>query len=74
MKIYKETQEIICDEAPWAFTHYYRWYVQKQPYVRDYHPHPVWTHDVSKTWIDRALGPTAARTLFSKDALARVFE
>jgi ABC-type transport system substrate-binding protein len=73
MKIYKDAQEIICDEAPWAFTHYYRWYVQHQPYVRDYRPHPISTNEVSRTWIDRALGPTAARTFFSKDALARVF-
>lgn len=73
MAIYKEAQQIICDDAPWAFTNYYRWYVQHQPYVRDTHPHPVWTIEARHTWMDRALGPTAARALFSKDALARVF-
>lgn len=74
MAIYKEAQQIICDDAPWAFTNYYRWYVQHQPYVRDSHPHPVWTVDASRSWIDRAMGPMASRTFFSKDALARVFE
>lgn len=67
MRLYKEAQELICDEAPWAFTNYYRWYVQRQPYVRSYKVHPVWTHDVSRTWIDRALGPTASRTFFTRD-------
>jgi ABC-type transport system substrate-binding protein len=72
--IYKDAQRIICDDAPWAFTNYYRRYVQWQPYVRDFRSHPLWYNEVSKVWLDRALGPTAARTFFSKDALARVFE
>jgi ABC-type transport system substrate-binding protein len=70
--LYREAQEIVCDEAPWAFTYYYRWYVQRQPYLRDYRSHPVWSSDFTRSWLDRALGPTAARTIFSKDALANV--
>jgi ABC-type transport system substrate-binding protein len=71
-KAYGEAQEIICDEAPWAFTHYYRFFAQWHPYVRDYRPHPIWTTDATRTWVDRAAGPTAARALFSGDALAKL--
>jgi len=69
-KIYGEAQEIICDEAPWAFTHYYRYFTQWQPYVRGFRPHPMWNYDHRTTWLDRAAGPVAARALFSRDALA----
>ncbi len=71
-KTYGEAQEIICDEAPWAFTHYYRFFVQWQPYVRDYRPHPTWTLDAARVWLDHAAGPLATRALFSGDALAKL--
>jgi ABC-type transport system substrate-binding protein len=72
-KIYREAQEIICDEAPWAFTHYYRFYAQWHPYVHDYKPHPMWTTDPTRTWIDRTAGRIAARSIFTGDALAKLF-
>jgi ABC-type transport system substrate-binding protein len=72
-KIYGEAQEIICDEAPWAFTHYYRFYAQWQPYVHGYKPHPTWTTDPKQVWLDRAAGPVAARAIFRGDALAKLF-
>lgn len=72
MKTYGEAQEIICDEAPWAFTHSYRFFAQWHPYVHDYRPHPIWTTDATRTWVDRAVGPVAARALFSGDALAKL--
>jgi peptide/nickel transport system substrate-binding protein len=71
-KTYGEAQEIICDEAPWAFTYYYRFYAQWHPYVRDYHSHPMWTTDPTRVWIDRVAGPVAGRALFSGDALAKL--
>ena len=72
-KTYREAQVIICDEAPWAFTHYYRFYAQWHPYVHDYKPHPMWTTDPTRTWIDRTTGKIAARSIFSGDALAKLF-
>lgn len=72
-KIYGEAQEIICDEAPWAVTHYYRFYAQWHPYVHDYKPHPMWTTDPTRTWVDRLSGPIASRAIFSGDALAKIF-
>ena len=71
-KLYSEAQEIICDEAPWAFTHFYRFYAQWHPYLHDYRPHPMWTSDLRSTWVDRATGPLAARALFSGDAMAKL--
>ena len=72
-KLYSEAQVIICDEAPWAFTHYYRFYAQWHPYVHDYKPHPMWTTDPTRVWIDRTAGPIAARSIFTGDALAKLF-
>ncbi len=71
-KIYDEAQSILIDDAPWAFTAYYRWYVQKQPYVRDYDPHPMWTHEATRAWLDRAAGPIGARAIFRRDKIAGV--
>lgn len=71
-KIYSEAQQIICDDAPWAFTHYYRFYAQWHPYVHDYRPHPMWTTDATRTWVDRTGSSLASRTLFSTDALAKL--
>lgn len=66
-KYYDEAQKILIDDAPWAFSFYYRWYVQWQPYVRDYRAHPVWTNEVSRTWLDRTTGPVAARAMLPDD-------
>jgi len=71
-KIYGEAQAILCDEAPWAFTHSYRHFTAWQPYVHGFRPHPLWNLDVSRTWLDRVAGPVAARALFSHDAVAKL--
>jgi len=52
--LYGEANRIVCDDAPWAFTHNYRFYIVHQGYVRDYRAHPVWPENVGKTWLDRA--------------------
>jgi len=67
MKLYREAQEIVCDDAPWAFTYFYRWYVQKQAYVKNYRSHALWTNDVTTTWIDHARGPAGAQAMLSND-------
>ena len=77
MRLTSEAQRILVDEAPWAFTYGYRFYVQQQPYVRESAPHPVWSAELSHTWLDRAAGPVAARALFgggARGALASVLE
>lgn len=72
-KAYSEAEQIICDDAPWAVTHHYRFYAQWHPYVRDYHAHASWTTDPTRVWIDRLAGKTASRSIFSGDALAKIF-
>jgi ABC-type transport system substrate-binding protein len=52
--LYHEADEILCDEAPWAFSHGQHDYVMRQPYVRGFEPHPVWPFDVRRVWLDRA--------------------
>jgi ABC-type transport system substrate-binding protein len=54
--LYREANEILCDEAPWAFAFAYHFYDVRQPYVRGFRPHPVWPMDVSRVWIDRSEG------------------
>jgi ABC-type transport system substrate-binding protein len=51
--LYREANELLCDEAPWAFAYSYHWYDVHQPYVRGFTPHPVWGLDVSRVWLDR---------------------
>jgi len=52
--MYREASTIVCDEAPWAFTFGYHFFNLRQPYVRDFAPHPVWPLVATRTWIDRA--------------------
>ncbi len=72
-RLTSEAQRILVDEAPWAFTYGYQWYVQQQAYVRDQRQHPVWSLDATKAWIDRASGPVSARRLFGREAFASIF-
>ncbi len=73
MRLYSAAQAIICDEAPWAFIYNYRFYAQWHPYVHDYKPHPMWTTDPTRVWVDRVAGPIAARSIFTGNALTKLF-
>jgi len=59
--LYRTANSILCDEAPWAFSYGQHDLVMRQPYVRDFEPHPVWPFDVRRVWLDRA--DAAARAL-----------
>jgi ABC-type transport system substrate-binding protein len=59
MALYREANEVLCDQAPWAFAYSYHFFDVRQPYVRGFKPHPVWTLDVSQVWIDRPLSVLA---------------
>jgi ABC-type transport system substrate-binding protein len=54
--LYREANQILCDEAPWAFAYAYHFFDVRQPYVRGFKPHSVWTLDVSRVWLDRPPG------------------
>src|SRR5437016_5414578 len=55
-RLYDQAVEIVCDDAPWAFTHYNHFFEIRQPYVRGYRPHPIFQMNVGRAWIDRASG------------------
>jgi peptide/nickel transport system substrate-binding protein len=61
--LYREANEILCDEAPWAFSHGQHDVVIRQPYVHGFEPHPVWPFDVRRVWLDRERAAT--RTLLA---------
>jgi ABC-type transport system substrate-binding protein len=65
-RLTSDAQRILVEDAPWAFTYGYRAFVQQQPYVRELPPHPVWSVELTKTWLDRAAGPVASRALFGR--------
>lgn len=52
--LYHEASDILCDEAPWAFTWAQRDFIMRQPYVHGFAAHPVWPFDVRGVWLDRA--------------------
>ena len=59
-RLYARAEQIVCDDAPWAFEYVHRLYHLHQPYVRGYRLHPVWSEDVSDVWLDRE-GDVGAR-------------
>lgn len=69
-RLYSEAQQILRDDTPWAFTENYRSYTQRQAYLRGYHAHPMWMHDLSRAWLDRSAAPIAAGAIFSGRGLA----
>ncbi|MFO0739869.1 MAG: ABC transporter substrate-binding protein [Labilithrix sp.] len=68
-KLIHDAQGMLIDDAPWAFTTTFRYYTQRQPYLKDHKTHPMWQHDLRAVWLDRAAGPVGARALFSPNAL-----
>ncbi len=52
--LYREANELLCDEAPWAFSYGRHDFVMRQPYVRGFERNPVWPFDVRRVWLDRA--------------------
>lgn len=64
---YADAERILVDQAPWAFTHSYRWYNVHQPYVKEWRVHAVWSYDLMHTWLDRAADVIAIGTPFSGD-------
>ncbi|MFO0667871.1 MAG: ABC transporter substrate-binding protein [Polyangiaceae bacterium] len=63
--LYDQASELICDEAPWAFTYAVRFFNLRQPYVRGYEPHPFWAFKVGSAWLDRGSVEHGKRALLS---------
>ena len=52
LSMYRQANALIAREAPWAFSYYPLSMEIWQPYVKGYHPHPVWTEDYRGVWLD----------------------
>jgi ABC-type transport system substrate-binding protein len=50
--LYKRAEEIVRDDAPWAFVYGYRYYDVWQPYLHGYRPHPHHFQDLARSWFD----------------------
>ncbi|MGZ3475332.1 MAG: ABC transporter substrate-binding protein [Polyangiales bacterium] len=50
--MYREAEQIVCDEAPWSFTYFSSRIWITQPWVRGYAAHPVWDRHMLPVWID----------------------
>ena len=51
--IYRECNQIVTDDAPWAFTTSFHAFEVRQPHLRGYAPHPVHSFNFARTWLDR---------------------
>lgn len=60
--LYDRALRLLCDDAPWAFTYSVRFYNLRQPYVRGYHSHPMWTYELTRTWLDRSSSNESSRS------------
>lgn len=51
-RLYERIEHLLYRDAPWIWG-YHRAVVEAlQPYLRAYHPHPVWLRDYSYAWLD----------------------
>ena len=50
--MYQHAQEILVEDAPWAFVFSNLMMEMWQPYVRNYRPHPVWSNFYRDVWLD----------------------
>ncbi len=50
--MYDRAQEILCADAPWAFTYSIRWTLLTQPAVHGFAAHVMWMTDLRDTWLE----------------------
>jgi ABC-type transport system substrate-binding protein len=54
--LYREANELLSNDAPWAFTYGPHDFDVRQPYVRGFAVHPIEPLAAREVWIDRAAG------------------
>ena len=57
--MYHQAERIVYDDAPWLWDYHQIMTEVRQPYVKDFEPHPVWIRDYTRAWLD--LGPHGER-------------
>jgi ABC-type transport system substrate-binding protein len=53
LRIYQTVEEIVVEDAPWAFLYYQYVYALRQPWLHGVHLHPVWYFRFERMWLDR---------------------
>ncbi len=70
---YDHAEAILRDDAPWAFTHSYRWFDVHQPYVHALSPHATWVWDIQNSWLDRGITAISRRSVIAELSLGSLF-
>lgn len=52
LALYRKANEILADDAPWAFLYYPVDMFVWQPYVKNFRTHPVWQQEYRNVWLD----------------------
>jgi peptide/nickel transport system substrate-binding protein len=52
LALYAKANEILAEDAPWAFIYYPVDMIAWQPYVKGFRPHPVWANEYRHVWLD----------------------
>ncbi|MBK8409548.1 MAG: ABC transporter substrate-binding protein [Sandaracinaceae bacterium] len=52
LALYRQANDIVSRDAPWAFLSNDLGAELWQPYVMNYHPHPVWSQNYRDVWLD----------------------
>jgi ABC-type transport system substrate-binding protein len=50
--VYRQAEDIVLEEAPWAVTYAFRYFELWQPYLHGYRPHPILVQDVRNAYFD----------------------
>ncbi|MBA3539083.1 MAG: ABC transporter substrate-binding protein [Deltaproteobacteria bacterium] len=50
--LYRKAEAILHDDAPWIWDYHQLMTEVAQPYVRDGGPHPIWSRDYTRAWLD----------------------
>jgi len=50
--LYERANDLVAHDAPWAFFGNNLVPQAWQPYVRNYHPHPVYWLPINEVWLD----------------------
>ncbi len=61
--LYRQANEIVARDAPWAFLYYPQTMELWQPYVRGYEPHPIWARNFRDVWLDLPRRSAARRSV-----------
>ncbi|MBI2302888.1 MAG: ABC transporter substrate-binding protein, partial [Armatimonadetes bacterium] len=60
LAIYRQVEQMVVDDAPWIFVYHSVTWRLVQPWVRNYHLHPVWSGTEERVWLAPTIAPEKA--------------